>query len=91
LAGLLLLSNILDSGALFASQPAQNPNDTTIPLGIALESFSYPYPVRFFEFEMQAQIVRMGYMDISPSIPASGETVVTARQEYRWLLSGKDH
>ncbi|HEX3743856.1 MAG TPA: alpha/beta hydrolase [Bryobacteraceae bacterium] len=52
------------------------------PLGIALESYPYPYPVHFLQFEMQGQVVRMGYMDIPASSGANGETIV--------LLHGKN-
>jgi pimeloyl-ACP methyl ester carboxylesterase len=56
--------------------------ETTIPLGIGLESYQYPYPVQFLEFEMQGQLVRMAYLDVHPSGKANGQTVV--------LLHGKN-
>ena len=39
----------------------------TIPLGIALETFPYPYPVQFLSLENQGQSLRLAYMDIRPS------------------------
>jgi pimeloyl-ACP methyl ester carboxylesterase len=57
------------------------PNIST-PLGIALESYPYPFPVHFLEFEMQGQLVRMAYMDVPASAAANGETIV--------LLHGKN-
>jgi pimeloyl-ACP methyl ester carboxylesterase len=81
---LLLLWCSAWPGALLAAQspPSQSRSQTTVPLGIALESYPYPYPVHFLEFEMEGQLVRMAYMDIPASAPANGQTVV--------LLHGKN-
>ena len=49
---------------------------STVPLGIALESYPYPYPVNFFDVEMQGQPLRMAYMDVPPTAQANGKTVV---------------
>jgi pimeloyl-ACP methyl ester carboxylesterase len=54
----------------------------TVPLGIALETFPYPYPVLFLSLENQGQALRMGYMDIRPGGSGQAETVV--------LLHGKN-
>lgn len=72
------------SSVPLASQSASTPsgNEPTAPLGIALESYPYPYPVHFLEFEMQGQFVRMAYMDIPASGTSNGQTVV--------LLHGKN-
>ena len=48
----------------------------SVPLGIALESYPYPYPVHFFDVEMQGQPLRMAYMDVPPVAQANGKTVV---------------
>ena len=66
-------------------QPAhwcQTPDTTTLqPLGIALESYPYPYPVHFFPLRLQGQDVPMAYMDAPAAHHANGRTVVllTAR------------
>jgi pimeloyl-ACP methyl ester carboxylesterase len=52
------------------------------PLGIALDEYPYPYPVQFLPLDIQGQKLRMAYMDIRPSSPESGRTVV--------LLHGKN-
>ncbi len=52
------------------------------PLGIALEGFPYPHPVRFHEFTLEGQPVRMGYMDVPPAGPANGRVAL--------LLHGKN-
>lgn len=71
-------------GSQIAAQtaPSASGSQTVIPLGISLDSYPYPYTVHFLEFEMQGQLVRMGYMDISPSGSPNGQTVV--------LLHGKN-
>lgn len=52
------------------------------PLGANLERFDYPYPVHWFETRSQGGAVRMAYLDVPPSAPANGVTVV--------LLHGKN-
>ncbi len=54
----------------------------TEPLGIGLEGWAYPYPVRFLPLVMQGQAVRMAYMDVLPQGVANGRTVL--------LLHGKN-
>jgi pimeloyl-ACP methyl ester carboxylesterase len=65
--------------ALIASAQAQAPD--LHPLGIGLEDVDYPYPVHFFDLTIEGQVLRMAYMDVAPSGPANGKTVV--------LLHGK--
>lgn len=52
------------------------------PLGIALEGYPYPYPVRFLPATVDGQDLRMAYMDVPPSGPPNGKAVV--------LLHGKN-
>lgn len=52
------------------------------PLGIGLEGWPYPYPVRFMPIEIQGQHLRMAYMDVAPTGTPNGRTVV--------LLHGKN-
>jgi pimeloyl-ACP methyl ester carboxylesterase len=49
---------------------------TIQPLGIALESYEYPYPVRFLDLEMQGQALRMAYMDVQAPGTPNGQTIV---------------
>ena len=51
-------------------------DQATVPLGIALESYPYPYPVHFFDLEMQGEPLRMAYMDVAPAGQANGRTIV---------------
>jgi pimeloyl-ACP methyl ester carboxylesterase len=68
----LALALTLQSAVLSA------PHDTPAlqPLGIALESYPYPYPVHFLPLQIQGQDVRMAYMDAPAAHPANGRTVV---------------
>jgi hypothetical protein len=45
-------------------------------LGICLEEYEYPYPVRFLPLTNDLQQVTMGYMDIPPGTEPNGKTVV---------------
>jgi pimeloyl-ACP methyl ester carboxylesterase len=67
--------------AVLASAEAQTA--TREPLGIALEGYAYPYPVKFFPLKIDGQDLRMAYMDIPrPEGAESRGTVV--------LLHGKN-
>lgn len=46
------------------------------PIGIGLESFAYPYPVQYLLQRMEGQDVKLAFMDVEPSGPANGKTVV---------------
>jgi pimeloyl-ACP methyl ester carboxylesterase len=39
----------------------------TVPLGIAMEEYPYPYPVRFLPLTVEGEPVRLAYMDVSPA------------------------
>ena len=46
------------------------------PLGIGLESLAYPYPVQYLLLRMEGEDVKLAFMDVEPSAPANGKTVV---------------
>ncbi len=52
------------------------------PLGIGLEGYDYPYPVKFFPLKIEGQDLRMAYMDCAPTNGEGAGTVV--------LLHGKN-
>ena len=54
----------------------------SMPLGIALESYPYPYPVQYLPLEIEGQLVRMAYMDVPPEGKANGQVLI--------LLHGKN-
>lgn len=62
----------------WAPQPrlvAQPPPDWG-PVSINLEDIAYPHPVDFLELEHYGETMRMAFMDVAPTAPANGRTVV---------------
>ena len=51
--------------AAAAERPEPAPQYTEA-LGVALETWPYPYPVHFLPFEAEGQSLRMAYMDVRP-------------------------
>jgi len=47
-----------------ATQSTQAQPAYTTPLGIAMEEYTYPYPVKFFSLKNEDEPVRMAYMDV---------------------------
>ncbi|MBV8565944.1 MAG: alpha/beta hydrolase [Methylobacteriaceae bacterium] len=45
-------------------------------IGIALEGFAYPYPVRFLPVRLEGEDLRLAYMDVPPAGAPLGRTVV---------------
>jgi pimeloyl-ACP methyl ester carboxylesterase len=52
-----------------------------VPLGLCLENYAYPYPVKYITVNVQQQTLKMAYMDVMPARP-NGHTVL--------LLHGKN-
>lgn len=46
------------------------------PIGIGLEGLPYPNAVHYLQLRMEDQAVKLAYMDIAPSAPANGRSVV---------------
>ena len=70
----LMMITCLAWGSLaFAPAPAMAAEE---PLGIALEGYPYPHPVQFLPLEVGRHAVRMAYMDVAPTGPANGRTVL---------------
>jgi len=46
------------------------------PMGVALEGYAYPHPVAFLPLEHVGHATRMAYMDVAPTAPANGRTVL---------------
>lgn len=65
----------------FAVKTAMAQSDAVVPLGLCLENYAYPYPVKYITIRTQQQVLRMAYMDVQPGQP-NGHTVV--------LLHGKN-
>ena len=56
-----------------APASAESPSE---PLGIALEGYPYPFPVRFFPLTVEHHAVRLAYMDVAPAAAANGRAVL---------------
>jgi pimeloyl-ACP methyl ester carboxylesterase len=55
--------------------------NSTIPMGLCLENYTYAYPVNYLSLTIQRQVLKMAFMDVQPEHP-NGQTVV--------LLHGKN-
>lgn len=44
--------------------------------GPELQGFTYPYPLKHFQFQSQGKSLQMGYMDVAPAGQANARTVV---------------
>ncbi len=74
---LLIVSAIFAAGAVSAqSGPPGSPPADWGPVSINLEEFEYPYPVSYMDFRVYNQDARIAYMDVAPTGPANGRTVI---------------
>ena len=55
--------------------------DSIVPLGVCLENYNYPYPVKYITLDIQHQALKMAYMDVQPLHP-NGHAIM--------LLHGKN-
>ena len=46
------------------------------PISINLEEYDYPYSVEYMNFSVYGEDVRIAYMDVAPTGPANGRTVI---------------
>jgi pimeloyl-ACP methyl ester carboxylesterase len=67
--------HVLLLALLLAFSPGPTCAQTT-PLGIALEGFAYPHPVRYLDLTRDGERQRLAYMDIPAAGNANGRTVV---------------
>ncbi len=65
----LVLACTFSSAAAQTSQPAPS-------YGVELQGFTYPYPLKSFEFDSQGQHLKMGYMDVAATGKPNGRTMV---------------
>jgi len=56
-------------GAVLAADDAE-------PLGIALEGYPFPHPVKFHALSYRGEDLRMAYMDVPPKANPNGQTVL---------------
>jgi pimeloyl-ACP methyl ester carboxylesterase len=76
-ATLLSLFTISFAGVASAqsSPPSSAPSDWG-PMSISLEEFEYPYSLEYMNFSVYGEEVRIAYMDVAPTGPANGRSVV---------------
>ncbi|WP_122413614.1 alpha/beta fold hydrolase [Pseudomonas viridiflava] len=65
------IAGLLMSMALPCAALAETPS-----YGQQLEGFTYPHPLKKFDFQSQGQALEMGYMDVAPTGKANGRTAV---------------
>lgn len=46
------------------------------PISINMEEIEYPFPVSYMNFRVYGEDVRVAYMDVAPTGPANGHTVI---------------
>lgn len=59
-----------------AASPAQAQDGPDNALGIALEGFAYPFPVRYLPLSRDGEAQRLAYMDVPPNGAGNGRTAV---------------
>src|SRR5215204_946028 len=62
--------------ALFVGLAPALAQSPPVPLGIALEGYPYPFPVRFLPLTVEQHAVRLAYMDVAPAAAANGRAVL---------------
>ncbi len=74
----LLTAIALFTSSLVSAQPAppQTAPADWGPVSINLEEYEYPYPVEYMDFTVYGEDVRVAYMDVAPTGPANGRTVI---------------
>jgi len=60
------------------------------PISINLEEYDYPYPVEYMNFSVYGEDVRIAYMDVAPTGPANGRTVIFHHGGYYYGWYWKD-
>ncbi|MEQ8953415.1 MAG: alpha/beta hydrolase, partial [Gammaproteobacteria bacterium] len=72
----LLILALLALGSTATAAPPDKAPAHWGPVSINLEEFEYPYPVEFMDFQIYGEAVRIAYMDVAPTGPANGRTVI---------------
>ncbi len=78
-AVILSIGIFASSSAMSAAQPSEPPPAPPAdwgPMSINLEDVPYPHPVKYFAFTLEAQDVRMAYMDVAPVGAPNGRSVI---------------
>lgn len=78
----LVLALACAAAPVRAAPAAASEPEYSEPLGIALEGLEYPYPVQYYSFMLEGELVRLAYMVVEPAGTPLGRNVV--------LLHGKN-
>ena len=91
LLALLTAIAVSTSSVVFAQSAPPNtaPADWG-PVSINLEGYEYPYPVEYMNFSVYGEDVRIAYMDVAPTGPANGRTVILHHGGYYYGWYWKD-
>lgn len=73
---LALAVSMLLGASLTEAQERRQPPSHLQATSINLEDVPYPYPVQHIDFTLYDNPVRMVYMDVAPTAPANGKTVL---------------
>ena len=73
-----------------AQEPPASPPDHWGPVSINMEDVPYPHPVSHIEFTLYGKDVRMAFMDVAPSGPANGRTVVLLHGGNYWAAAWEE-
>lgn len=88
---ILLMLGLLGTPMLSAQeQPPATPPAHWGAISINMESIEYPHPVNFLHRNLYGQDVRIAYMDVAPTAPANGRTVVLLHGSSYYALYWKD-
>ncbi len=72
----LLAAVLVSSPVLAQSAPPERAPEHWGPVSLSLEEIEYPFPVSYINFSVYGEDVRLAYMDVAPTGPANGRTVI---------------
>lgn len=72
----LLTAVLISSPVLAQSAPPERAPEHWGPVSLSLEEIEYPFPVSYMNFSVYGEDVRLAYMDVAPTSPANGRTVI---------------
>ncbi len=74
---LLAFITLFTTGKVLAqSAPPHSPPADWGPISISMDEIDYPYPVNYMNFSVYGEDVRLAYMDVAPTGPANGRSVI---------------
>lgn len=71
-----VIAALLGIGLVGVPAPPATAQTAAEPLGIALEGYAYPHPVRYLPLIVGRHAVRLAYMDVAPTAAPNGRTIL---------------